>query len=337
MRGSRWILARPVPFCGIIPAHAGLTYNHRLAKVEKRDHPRACGAHAPRDSIDAPGAGSSPRMRGSRLALLFCRRAEGIIPAHAGLTICQNGQLRPLGDHPRACGAHEEVPIDLNDTEGSSPRMRGSPRHDCPADALPGIIPAHAGLTGCGQASLLRCGDHPRACGAHPSDFAERRRSAGSSPRMRGSHPLIALDVTDAGIIPAHAGLTWPSARRRCWRRDHPRACGAHKRYVTEVVVNEGSSPRMRGSQLCRRLLHGIYGIIPAHAGLTDDCGRQSRLPRDHPRACGAHTPHIRISFRCQGSSPRMRGSHRLAAFLVIHRRIIPAHAGLTSLAFLLL
>ena len=52
---------------------------------------------------------------------------EGIIPAHAGLTVAPRMRIDNTRDHPRACGAHH---------------------HGCAvAGTDAGIIPAHAGLT----------------------------------------------------------------------------------------------------------------------------------------------------------------------------------------------
>ena len=106
MRGSPEIKSLREELEGIIPAHAGLTRIRMLGAASARDHPRACGAHAVKRVLEAYEAGSSPRMRGSRLHFMGRQYLLGIIPAHAGLTcqtvICQ----RRARDHPRACGAH---------------------------------------------------------------------------------------------------------------------------------------------------------------------------------------------------------------------------------------
>ena len=66
----------------------------------------------------------------------------------------------------------------------------------------------------------------------------------------------------------------------------------------------------MRGSPLLPTLLDILFGIIPAHAGLTKFHLHHDALDRDHPRACGAHYPDL---FKaCSGGG------------------IIPAHAVLT-------
>ena len=92
---------------------------------------------------------------------------------------------------------------------------------------------------------------------------------AGSSPRMRGTLPLVFAYELFPGIIPAHAGNTGRMPDGHEQRRDHPRACGEH--YLAKVarVVNMGSSPRMRGTPGTRYDVWHHAGIIPAHAGNT--------------------------------------------------------------------
>ena len=192
----------------------------------------------------------------------------GIIPAHAGLTNHCSLYLRFEGDHPRACGAHFNVCIEHFIDSGSSPRMRGSRRAVLLVVMSTGIIPAHAGLTSMSRTHGEPTWDHPRACGAH---FSRRLNTGilGSSPRMRGSLAVRALDAVNLGIIPAHAGLTNYHSESSVHHWDHPRACGAHEDGDGDCSYIEGSSPRMRGSHAIADERHGIHGIIPAHAGLT--------------------------------------------------------------------
>ncbi len=253
--------------------------------------------------------GSSPRMRGSLRYFFRAYRKQGIIPAHAGLTLECRILLASRRDHPRACGAHMLSTICSMMQKGSSPRMRGSHYRNDRCLIREGIIPAHAGLTVLALLDQRHFRDHPRACGAHGDCDNAEAVGPGSSPRMRGSPPLKSLLILLLRIIPAHAGLT---VLRMCnvWmRRDHPRACGAHWKHTEEVVNMEGSSPRMRGSPSCRRCQIRLAGIIPAHAGLTCRACRACGAARDHPRACGAHRASASWCAMEKGSSPRMRGS----------------------------
>ena len=170
--------------------------------------------------------------------------------------------------------------------EGSSPRMRGSPRGSDARKAQPGIIPAHAGLTLPAAAHRDGSGDHPRACGAHQWKRSSGHRRKGSSPRMRGSPAHAAHGNNHRGIIPAHAGLTSFIFVSPFVIWDHPRACGAH---LPQVLP--------------------IQGIIPAHAGLTIRKSVIVHDTGDHPRACGAHVFNSPADIGGWGSSPRMRGS----------------------------
>ena len=140
MRGSPIAGARSCCAPGIIPAHAGLT---SCCPIFIGKH----GAHHKGAGGIAKVQGSSPRMRGSRSIKRGDDEMLGIIPAHAGLTSSALMIFAIAGDHPRACGAHQTLDLKLTDSQGSSPRMRGSPWVVRPGRAADGIIPAHAGLT----------------------------------------------------------------------------------------------------------------------------------------------------------------------------------------------
>ena len=86
-------------------------------------------------------------MRGSPSRLYGLPAVDGIIPAHAGLTIRLVGRLCGRWDHPRACGAHLRALVSHVCMRGLSPRMRGSPISQLTGWDAYGIIPAHAGLT----------------------------------------------------------------------------------------------------------------------------------------------------------------------------------------------
>ena len=160
---------------------------------------------------------------------------------------------------------------------------------------MPGIIPAHAGLTAFQRHGEHRLWDHPRACGAHVSTCSRVSHDMGSSPRMRGSLAIAARSASRSGIIPAHAGLTPSRFPSRILQRDHPRACGAHCFVSRPRSLRAGSSPRMRGSHIVENLAVRRVGIIPAHAGLTQANEPAEPAAWDHPRACGAHFPYIAI------------------------------------------
>ena len=87
MRGSLTAAIAAICAAGIIPAHAGLTECILSQVGGLRDHPRACGAHSQRNDPENLKKGSSPRMRGSLCVPHIRKGFDGIIPAHAGLTL----------------------------------------------------------------------------------------------------------------------------------------------------------------------------------------------------------------------------------------------------------
>ena len=99
---------------------------------------------------------------------------------------------------------------------------------------------------------------------------------------------------------------------------------------LTVLGMCRGSSPQMRGARLGMRMVFIRVRIIPADAGSTfwdrlGACGRG-----DHPRRCGEHARVQTERFNQTGSSPQMRGAHRLDVRHFSLAGIIPADAGST-------
>ena len=330
MRGKRaGHRLRPRPY-RIIPAHAGQTTATRCPCESPADHPRACGANLTADDAHASTAGSSPRMRGKHLFDAFRVRGGRIIPAHAGQTMRCARLGRVMKDHPRACGANLASRRFHHGLSGSSPRMRGKHDRYGHAVAQRRIIPAHAGQTALSSSSLVNATDHPRACGANGGLPMAFSWLTGSSPRMRGKRVEPVCDGAEVRIIPAHAGQTAPNRQDACPCPDHPRACGANRRYGRFSTRPVGSSPRMRGKRPVHHRVHADLRIIPAHAGQTSSSPSICQQRPDHPRACGANQAAGLNAGILGGSSPRMRGKHRVHRVRGRGIRIIPAHAGQT-------
>ena len=254
MRGAHLHQHLNHPHKGIIPAYAGSTSVPSPTLSRRRDHPRVCGEHHIGESCLSVPSGSSPRMRGARVHVLTHVVPSGIIPAYAGSTCLRQASGGDCRDHPRVCGEHARF---------------------TPADALRvGIIPAYAGSTLGGQLGAAVHGDHPRVCGEHLLNEKVNLVGMGSSPRMRGA-PISAVVKDDPlGIIPAYAGSTSSSSHRWYRGKDHPRVCGEHRRAKAVGLLDEGSSPRMRGALKNRAHAVAAEGIIPAYAGSTHrrDC-----------------------------------------------------------------
>ena len=92
-----------------------------------------------------------------------------------------------------------------------------------------------------------------------------------------------------------------------------------------------GSSPLTRGAHPGVIEAMVAVGIIPAHAGSTNDDEAIIAWAEDHPRSRGEHW-----WATCQlghelGSSPLTRGAPHFPVGAAVFERIIPAHAGSTS------
>ena len=106
-------------------------------------------------------------MRGTpnRYRIVFA--TPGIIPAYAGNTRGLRMMLSRVRDHPRVCGEHSVVPLALESSAGSSPRMRGTLGVGVRRNVGNGIIPAYAGNTAAVDIFCSATWDHPRVCGEH--------------------------------------------------------------------------------------------------------------------------------------------------------------------------
>ena len=71
-----------------------------------RDHPRMCGEHYKHRGSITPNPGSSPHVRGARMALW--------------------NHATAIRDHPRMCGEHYDGRKSFYGKAGSSPHVRGA-------------------------------------------------------------------------------------------------------------------------------------------------------------------------------------------------------------------
>ena len=170
-----------------------------------------------------------------------------IIPARAGQTGASSFRRGKESDHPRACGANTRMVAQSVAVPGSSPRVRGKPRHRQRFVGLPRIIPARAGQTRATVLCAVYRPDHPRACGANAAFVSYSRPASGSSPRVRGKLQQSAGQDRRIRIIPARAGQTHGRSAAPSRRTDHPRACGANGVPLMALLDENGSSPRVRG------------------------------------------------------------------------------------------
>ena len=169
--------------------------------------------------------------------------------------------------------------------------MRGKHVHNGRTKRHKGLIPACAGKTATASVIWERISAHPRVCGENLPAKDKPRRWPGSSPRVRGKRTPIPSTVKPSRLIPACAGKTKPVSTDIRAARAHPRVCGENNGFCGCGLVDQGSSPRVRGKR-------GQDGVDGLSAGLIPACAGKTRFafsigPRTpaHPRVCGENVP----------------------------------------------
>ena len=170
---------------------------------------------------------------------------------------------------------------------GSSPLTRGKRQLAGVRDGLRGLIPTHAGKTLSARA-IARCSTaHPHSRGENLLITPAQTLLGGSSPLTRGKRRGNGAHPLRVGLIPTHAGKTWPVDRGDPDRRAHPHSRGENLKVSALPPATAGSSPLTRGKP--GGPLGGAGGrrLIPTHAGKTT-VGRGAQLGAEaHPHSRG--------------------------------------------------
>ncbi len=293
---------------GLIPAHAGKTYEAHALAIQTGDHPHSRGENRGYCRTSGNSAGSSPLMRGKRKQGCQVNVVQGLIPAHAGKT----RPMRLAGPgrraHPRSRGENVKVSVVADTKKGSSPLTRGKPHPRVPHRTRRGIIPAHAGKTTQNRPGSSSRRDHPRSRGENLRLYGLGAMNEGSSPLTRGKPVPASWLGQVPGIIPAHAGKTPPRTRspRGAW--DHPRSRGENWRVPLIHVATVGSSPLARGKRTIVTVYWLVRGLIPAHTGKTTWRPAWIAASWAHPRSHGENEHFVDRGDHERGSSPLTRG-----------------------------
>ena len=253
--------------------------------------------------------------------------------------------------HPRSRGENDLAALFTGFVNGSSPLTRGKHRQMLLVFPARGLIPAHAGKTHATLPVSSMVTAHPRSRGENTDGDYEQFKAWGSSPLTRGKLrfgsrrlcvsrliPLTRGKLAPSawtgppwGLIPAHAGKTLHHRDQDRTAQAHPRSRGENVTMTAPCVLSTGSSPLTRGKH--PRGVPPVIGdgLIPAHAGKTFQPRLHHRGRQAHPRSRGENYRSLPVSSRRAGSSPLTRGKRRQVPVAVLHRRLIPAHAGKTA------
>ena len=199
---------------------------------------------------------------------------SGLIPAHAGKTLCGGGRGHGGGAHPRSRGENLLNRGSELGPKGSSPLTRGKRRAGHVGGRRTRLIPAHAGKTTRSLKPSTGSRAHPRSRGENCDRSRTRPSVEGSSPLTRGKQTACGRPAAAARLIPAHAGKTIGVIGFICGLPAHPRSRGENRAKPALSKKRRGSSPLTRGKRVAGRPQLGADRLIPAHAGKT----RSARL-----------------------------------------------------------
>ena len=152
--------------------------------------------------------------------------------------------------------------------------------------------------------------------------------SSGSSPRVRGTVCLRRSHLYVARFIPACAGNRRKTSDSELTGAVHPRVCGEQIQKIPDSGPHDGSSPRVRGTDLREFLGTADKRFIPACAGNSISAALSAISLPVHPRVCGEQFFLSSHSRRSIGSSPRVRGTVCSSTSRFYASRFIPACAG---------
>ena len=210
-RGKRAVANELDHTHGLIPAHAGKTRSRTRPSGVPGAYPRSRGENGGLNVVVEVAGGLSPLTRGKPVELIGGGDDRGLIPAHAGKTTRVSRFARSIRAYPRSRGENTSMSCRAPTVWGLSPLTRGKRAARSYCLSRLGLIPAHAGKTPIASRRKHDRRAYPRSRGENMDGLVEVTQNDGLSPLTRGK-PLHG-DVSShrKGLIPAHAGKTWPS------------------------------------------------------------------------------------------------------------------------------
>ena len=145
---------------------------------------------------------------------------------------------------------------------------------------------------------------------------------------MRGTVNFQAVRPAETRFIPACAGNSPPTPASGTETPVHPRVCGEQPRRARTPRRADGSSPRVRGTDLRVARDCILFRFIPACAGNSENARERAIASAVHPRVCGEQRYRMPNAGDRDGSSPRVRGTGSRSEWQIPFARFIPACAG---------
>ena len=130
-----------------IPTRVGNTEGECKVEHFKAVHPHACGEHPLWTGEATATDGSSPRVWGTLVVILWMLWAARFIPTRVGNTVIPYATTHYITVHPHACGEHCAAFYAQTLTIGSSPRVWGTLYQHNSRNKKQRFIPTRVGNT----------------------------------------------------------------------------------------------------------------------------------------------------------------------------------------------
>ncbi len=270
-----------------IPAGAGNRIASSTSQQESPVHPRGRGEQPTTEIMLTTYAGSSPRARGTAHSAGSDGTPVRFIPAGAGNSQISTASRTASTVHPRGRGEQLAIGQLRVNTDGSSPRARGTDYRSASERNQVRFIPAGAGNSTRQQTARPPPPVHPRGRGEQFSVIVPTAQLSGSSPRARGTVMLPTNQRSYYRFIPAGAGNSDDHSLSPGSSPVHPRGRGEQQMSYVRWYGRDGSSPRARGTGSLPAVIAFTRRFIPAGAGNSSQLNSPSTCLSVHPRGRG--------------------------------------------------
>ena len=214
-----------------------------------------------------PFFGSAPRVRGTPPEPELPLDTPRFSPAGAGNARHSAATVPYNPVQPRGCGERHRFHYRHISSNGSAPRVRGTPRPEPQSQAGDRFSPAGAGNASARPPSGSAVAVQPRGCGERATSRTSVARIAGSAPRVRGTRNDRAGYCEIGRFSPAGAGNAFFLLARTENPAVQPRGCGERLCFSDAIETQTGSAPRVRGTRCCAIYGHQTERFSPAGAG----------------------------------------------------------------------
>ena len=187
------------------------------------------------------------------------------------------------------CGGNESISIFSFFVGGPSPRVWGKPSDLSCSITSKRTIPTRVGETSLARKAPSYRTDHPHVCVGNIEDRSVPDCDSGPSPRVWGKQTTPHWGTVYIRTIPTRGGETSVMLFLHVYQTDHPHAWGGNINSYVNDRVRYGPSPRVCGKHHGLRYAWRLYRTIPTRVGETLYRVVPSRLPADHPHACGGN------------------------------------------------